>query len=53
MGDLKFILGFIAGWIVTTEDGKKTANAVAEKAIGLIDTIAKPGEKTEEKKPES
>lgn len=36
MGDLKFILGFIAGWITTTEEGRKTANNLANKAIDVM-----------------
>lgn len=33
MSDLKFILGFVAGWIVTTEEGKITASKIADKTI--------------------
>lgn len=35
MGDLKFILGFVAGWIATTEEGKKAANAFATQVTEL------------------
>lgn len=35
MGDLKFILGFIAGWIATTEEGKQAANKVAATAVEI------------------
>lgn len=40
MSDLKFILGFLTGWIVTTEEGKQAANKVAETAITAVKTYA-------------
>lgn len=36
MGDIKFILGFLAGWIATTEEGRKAANAFAAEAVKLV-----------------
>lgn len=45
MSDLKFILGFVAGWIATTEEGRKTANTLANKAI---DVMKKSVEKKED-----
>lgn len=36
MGDLKFILGFVAGWIATTQEGRKTASELADKTVKLI-----------------
>lgn len=46
MGDMKFILGFVAGWIATTEEGKKAANAFAAKTVEIakkgIETASKP-----------
>lgn len=48
MGDIKFILGFIAGWIVTTEEGKKAASTFASQASEVIkkgiDSTAKKAE---------
>lgn len=35
MNDLKFILGFLAGWIATTEEGKRAANKVAAAATEI------------------
>lgn len=35
MGDVKFLLGFFAGWIATTDDGKKFANQIADVAIAM------------------
>lgn len=43
MGDLKFILGFVAGWIATTEEGKKAATELANGTIKLVkDNLLKP-----------
>lgn len=44
MGDLRFILGFLAGWIVTTEEGKKAANALANKAVKAVKENLSPKE---------
>lgn len=33
MGDIKFILGFVAGWIATTQEGKKFASQFADSAV--------------------
>ena len=40
MGDLKFILGFFAGWVATTQDGKKFANQLADGAMRLAKQFA-------------
>ena len=48
MSDLKFILGFIAGWIATTEEGKKTASAFATQ----VSDLAKKGFEAASKKEE-
>lgn len=48
MGDLKFILGFIAGWIATTDEGKKAASAFATQ----VSEVAKKGVEAVTKKEE-
>lgn len=48
MGDLKFILGFIAGWIATTDEGKKAASSFATQ----ISDLAKKGIEAATKKEE-
>lgn len=40
MGDLKFILGFFAGWVATTDNGKKFANQLADGAMKLAKEFA-------------
>lgn len=46
MGDLKFILGFVAGWIATTDEGKKAANELANGAVKFLkETMQKPESK--------
>lgn len=48
MGDLRFILGFLAGWIVTTEEGKKAASALANKAMQTVqENLPKKEEKAD------
>lgn len=48
MGDIRFILGFVAGWIATTEEGRKTANDLANNTAKFVkENLLKP--KTEEK----
>lgn len=37
MGDLKFILGFVAGWIATTQEGRKTASKLADNTAKFIE----------------
>lgn len=47
MGDLKFILGFLAGWITTTEEGKKAATELANGTVKLVkETLLKPNEQS-------
>lgn len=36
MGDLKFILGFVAGWIATTKEGREAASKLADKTAEFI-----------------
>lgn len=36
MGDLKFILGFVAGWIATTQEGRKAASELADKTAEFV-----------------
>lgn len=36
MGDFKFILGFVAGWIATTEEGRKAASELANGTAHLV-----------------
>lgn len=47
-GDLRFILGFLAGWIVTTEEGRKAASALADKAMKVVkENLPKSEEKAD------
>lgn len=47
MGDLKFILGFVAGWIATTQEGRKTASQLANNTAKFVkENLLKP--KTED-----
>lgn len=36
MGDLKFILGFVAGWVATTQEGRKAANELANSTAKFV-----------------
>lgn len=47
MGDLKFVLGFLAGWITTTEEGKKAANELANSTMKFVrENLVKPSEQS-------
>lgn len=36
MGDLKFILGFLAGWIATTKEGREAAAKLANQTADFV-----------------
>lgn len=47
MGDLKFVLGFLAGWITTTEEGKKAATELANSTVKFVKgNLLKPDEQS-------
>lgn len=46
MGDLKFILGFVAGWIATTQEGKEFANKLADTAVKTVKPLLDKKEDT-------
>ncbi len=48
MSDLKFILGFVAGWIATTAEGRKTASQVADSTAKFVkENLLKKEEKAD------
>lgn len=49
MGDIRFILGFVAGWIATTEEGRKTASDLANNTAKFVkENLLKPKSEVKE-----
>lgn len=42
IGYFNFLAGFVAGWVVTTEEGKRTVNGLMAKGAELVkDNLSK------------
>lgn len=52
MSEFKFILGFVAGWIATTKEGKEFANKAADATVKFVKSCTDKAQTKTEKEGE-